>query len=248
MEDRPSSESRVAVVTGASRGLGRAIAVEFGRAGHRVLVNYRTDAAEADHTVKAVESAGGTAFAFQADVRDDKNVSAMVSAAIDRWGRLDALICNAAVAEDGLLLRLPEEAWDKIIDTVLTGSFHCLRHAGTVMHSRGGGAVVLVGSMAGFQGHAGQAPYAAAKAGLVGLMRSAAREWGEAGVRVNMVLPGWHATALTGFRDEASSPPFEPVLGHGTSLEAAAAFVVSLAGLPDLSGQIFTLDSRIAPL
>lgn len=245
MERGSASESRVVLVTGASRGLGRAIAVSFGRARDRVLVNYRTDAAEADRTARAVTEAGGTAISYQADVRDAKNVAAMVAAAVDRWGRLDVLVCNAAAAEDRLLLRTSAEAWDTVVATTLSGSFHCLRQAGAVMQKQGSGTVVLIGSLAGLQGRAGQALYAAAKAGLLGLMRTASREWGPAGVRVNMILPGWHATALTAFRDDPAPAPFAPVLGHGTTPEAVADFIVALAAMPDVSGQVFTLDSRM---
>ncbi|TAL11969.1 MAG: SDR family NAD(P)-dependent oxidoreductase [Nitrospirae bacterium] len=248
MGSTPSSESRVVLVTGASRGLGRAIAVGFGRAGDRVVVNYRTDAAEADRTVRTVEEAGGTAIPYQADVRDAKNVAAMVAATVDRWGRLDVLVCNAAASDDRLLLRVSDDIWDRVVATTLTGAFHCLQQAGAAMQSRGAGAVILIGSLAGLQGQAGQAPYAAAKAGLLGLMRTAAREWGGGGVRVNAVLPGWHATALTGFRDVPTPAPFEPALGHGTTPDAVAAFVVALAAMPDVSGQVFTLDSRMTPL
>ncbi len=246
MESGSPSESRVVLITGASRGLGRAIAVGFGKAGDRVIVNYRTDAAEADRTVLAVTESGGTAIAYQADVRDAKDVAAMVAAAAGRWGRLDAMVCNAAAVEDRLLLRTPEEAWDTVVATILSGTFHCMQQAGAVMQNQGAGAVVLIGSLAGLQGRAGQALYAAAKAGLLGLMRTAAREWGPAGIRVNMVLPGWHATALTAFRDDPAPAPFAPALGHGTTPEAVADFVVALAAMPDVSGQVFTLDSRMA--
>lgn len=247
MGRRPSSESRVVLVTGASRGLGRAIAVGFGQAGDRVVVNYRTSAAEADQTVRVIEEAGGTAVAHQADVRDAKNVAAMVAAAVDRWGRLDVLVCNAAATEDRLVVRVSDEAWDKTVATTLTGAFHCLQHAGTVMQAQRAGAVILIGSRSGLQGRAGHAPYAAAKAGLLGLMRTAAREWGASGVRVNAILPGWHATALTGFRDDPTPPPFAPALSRGTTPAAVATFVVALAAMPDVSGQVFTLDSRITP-
>src|SRR5713226_354113 len=147
MGRKPSSESRVVLVTGASRGLGRAIAVGFGQAGDRVVVNYRTNAAAADQTVRAIEEAGGTAVAHQADVRDAKNVGAMVAAAMDRWGRLDVLVCNAAATEDRLVVRVSDEAWDKIVTTTLTGAFHCLQQAGTVMQAQHAGAVILIGSL-----------------------------------------------------------------------------------------------------
>ena len=247
MGSKPSPNKRVVLVTGASRGLGRAIAVGFGRAGDRVVVNYRTEAAEAERAVRAVEDAGGTAITYQADVRDAKNVAAMLATTVDRWGRLDILVCNAAATEDRLLLRVSDEAWDKVVATTLSGAFHCLQQAGAVMHAQRAGAIILIGSLAGLQGLAGQAPYAAAKAGLLGLMKTAAREWGGAGVRVNAILPGWHATALTGFRDDPAPAPFEPVLGHGTSMDAVADFVVTLAAMPDVSGQVFTLDSRMIP-
>jgi 3-oxoacyl-[acyl-carrier protein] reductase len=240
--------SRVALVTGASRGLGRAIAVGLGRAGYRVAINYRVGVNAAHESVRAVEAAGGAAFAHQADVRDAKDVNAMVASIVERCGRLDVVVCNAAVTEDGLVARLSSESWDRIVATTLTGAFHCLRSAGSAMQSQGGGAIILVGSLSALQGRAGQAPYAAAKAGLLGLMKTAAREWGLANVRVNMVLPGWHATALTGYRDDPAPAPFGPVLGHGTTMDQVARFVVSLADMPDISGQVFNLDSRMPPL
>ena len=247
MESRRSSESRVVLVTGASRGLGRAIAVGFGAVGARVVVNYRTNADEAGRIVKAVEDAGGSAFAYQADVRVGKNVAAMVTAAVDRCHRLDVLVCNAAASDDSLLLRLSDEAWDRVLATTLTSAFLCLQSAGAVMQAQGDGSVILIGSFSALQGRAGQAPYAAAKAGLLGLLRSVAREWGPANVRVNMVLPGWHATSLTGFRADPTPAPFGPALGHGTAPNAVASFVVALADLRDVSGQVFNLDSRIPP-
>jgi 3-oxoacyl-[acyl-carrier protein] reductase len=245
-------ETRTVLVTGASRGLGRAIAVGFGQAGYRVGVNYRMGAAEAEESVRAVETAGrasgGTAFVCQADVRDAKDVSAMVANVVARYGRLDVLVCNAAVTEDDLLLRLSEEAWDSVVATNLTGTFHCLQSAGAVMCTQGTGAIIMIGSLSASQGRTGQAPYAAAKAGLVGLMKTAAREWGSSNVRVNMVLPGWHATNLTKFRDDPAPAPSGPVLGRVTTMEEVARFIVALAAMPDVSGQIFNLDSRIASL
>lgn len=242
-------ESPVVLVTGASRGLGRAIAVGFGQAGYRVAVNYRTSTTEACECVHAIEAAGkicgSAAFAYQADVRDAKAVNAMIASVRERWGRLDVLVCNAALTEDGLVARVSGEAWDSVVATILSGAFHCLQKAGAVMQAQGAGTIILVGSFSAFQGRAGQAPYAAAKAGLLGLMKTAAREWGPSNILVNMIQPGWHATALTGYRDDPAPPPFGPVLGHGTTMDQVAQFVVSLAGMSDVSGQVFTLDSRI---
>ncbi len=239
-------EDRTALVTGASRGLGRAIAVGLGRAGYRVSVNYRIGVEEALETVRTIETTGSAAFAYQADVRDAKAVSSMVASVVERWGRLDVLVSNAAITEDGLVARLSGEAWDAVVATTLTGAFHCLQSAGAVMQAQGSGTVLFVGSFSAFQGRAGQAAYAAAKAGLLGLMKTAAREWGAFNVRVNMILPGWHATVLTGYHDDPAPAPFGPVLGHGTTMDQVAKFVVSLAAMPDVSGQVFNLDSRMA--
>ena len=236
-------------MTGASGGLGRAFAVDFGRAGYQVAVNYHTKRDEAVETARAIDKAGGAGCAYQADIRDPGAVSAMVAGIMDRWGRLDVLVCNAAASQDDLVVRVSEESWDRVVDTILTGTFHCLQSVGTIMQRQGAGAILLIGSFAGIQGRPGQAPYAAAKAGLFGLMKTLAREWGQGQIRINMILPGWHPTALTGFRSECASEAYDgPVLGHGTTMETVSAFAVMLAVLPNISGQVFNLDSRIAVL
>jgi 3-oxoacyl-[acyl-carrier protein] reductase len=238
----------VVLVTGSSRGLGRAIATGFGRNGYRVAANYRMDTVGALDTTRTIETQGGEAFAHQADVRDAKAVHAMVSTIMDRWGRLDVLVCNAGITTHDLVVRLSEESWHSVLGTILTGTFHCLQAAGIVMKQQGGGAMILIGSLASIQGRPGQAPYAAAKAGMLGLMHTAAREWGRHGIRINMIFPGWHATALTQFQEDSTPPPFAPVLETGTQMEAVAQFVCALATMPDVSGQTFSLDSRILPL
>jgi len=247
MHTRPPAKP-VVLVTGSSRGLGRAIAAAFGSHGYRVAANYRMDTVGALETAQTIEILGGEAFAQQADVRDAKAVHAMVSTIMDRWGRLDVLVCNAGVTADDLVVRLSEESWNSVLGTILTGTFHCLQAAGTVMQQQGRGAVVLIGSLAGIQGRPGQAPYAAAKAGMLGLMHTVAREWGRYGLRINTVLPGWHATVLTHYQEDSTPPPFAPVLDTGTTMEAVAQFVWALANMPDVSGQVFSLDSRILPL
>ena len=238
----------VVLVTGSSRGLGQAIAAGFGNHGYRVAANYRIDTVGALETLRTIETQGGEAFVHQADVRDAKAVHAMVSTIMERWGRLDVLVCNAGVTANDLVVRLSEESWNSVIGTILTGTFHCLQAAGKVMKQQGGGAMLLIGSLASIQGRPGQAAYAAAKAGLLGLMHTAAREWGQDGIRINMVLPGWHATALTKYEDDSTPPPFAPVLNGGAKIETVAQFVFALAGMPDVSGQAFSLDSRIRPL
>jgi 3-oxoacyl-[acyl-carrier protein] reductase len=246
MRNTSSFAPPVALVTGGSRGLGRAIALGFGRAGYRVAVNYRKSSEEADESVQSIRTAGGEACADQTDIGDPEAVAAMISRIVARWGSLNVLVCNAAVTEDQLLVRLSEQSWERVVTTILTGTFHCLRATGAVMTSQGAGAILLIGSLAAAQGRMGQGAYAAAKAGLWGLMKSAAREWGASHICVNLIMPGWHASALTGHREDPTPPPFSPVLGHGTTMEGVARFAVALAGMRDVSGQVFNLDSRIA--
>jgi len=232
------------LVTGGSGGIGRAICVAFGKAGWRVGVHYRTRAQDAARTAALVRKHGGVALCLQADIRDGKHVHGMVDQLAERWGRLDAMVCNAGVASGALVLRADAEAWETVVNTNLTGTFHCLQAAGPVMLKQRDGAVIVVGSLAGVQGGAGQAAYAASKAGLVGLAKTAAKEWGAYNVRVNVVFPGWQRTDLAGaaFPEEG---PAGHVLGRTSSLEAVADSICRLARLRDVSGQVWNFDSRI---
>lgn len=232
------------LVTGASGGIGRALCQAFGAAGWRVGVHYHTRPREAARTAALVRRGGGIALTLQADIRDGKQARDMVAQLVDRWGRLDVLVCNAGVAAGGLVLRERTETWAAVVETNLTGTFHCLQAAGPVMAGQRDGAVIVVGSMAGLQGTGGQGAYAASKAGLVGLVKTAAKEWGALNVRVNLVLPGWHRTGLAGpaFPEEA---PADHALGRTPSLEGIARVIYQLALLRDSSGQVWNLDSRI---
>ena len=185
------------LVTGGSRGIGRAICLEFAQAGWRIGVHYRTRQEEADRTAARVKDRGGEGFTFCADIRDARQVDAMMRAFAARWGRLDVMVCNAGQASGALLLRTRPEDWAAVIDTNLTGTFHCLKAAGRLMLSQRDGSIVVVSSFAGAQGKSGQAAYAASKAGLLGLVKTAAREWGPRNVRVNALFPGWHATDMS---------------------------------------------------
>jgi len=235
--------SRAVLVTGGSRGIGRAICLEFARAGWQVGVHYRERHLEAERTAQLVKEHGGEGMSYQADIQDWPQVQSMLKQFIARCGRLDAMICNAGQAASGLVLRIRPEEWSSLIAVNLTGTFHCLKAAGQRMLAQRDGSVVVVASFAGLQGRPGQAAYAASKAGLLGLVRSAAREWGRYNVRVNAVLPGWHqtelaATAMPGKLDDH-------VLARPTDLDAVARTVFHLALLPDTSGQIWNVDSRI---
>ncbi|MFM8550856.1 MAG: SDR family NAD(P)-dependent oxidoreductase [Nitrospiraceae bacterium] len=247
----PTAPPSSVLITGGSGVIGRAICVEFGRAGWNVGVHYRTRREEAERTARLVVEAGGRASCVPADIREAKQTRAMVESFLSQWGRLDVLICNAGQASGNLLLKTSQEQWKAAIETNLTGTFHCLRAAGPVMVGQGGGSVLVVASLSALQGTTGQAAYAAAKAGLIGLVKSAAREWGADNIRVNAVCPGWHQTDVSGNAipdDRAITDRLsvhEHVLGRFAGLESVARSVMHLALLPDVSGQVWNLDSRI---
>lgn len=240
----PVGSPRV-LVTGGSRGIGRAICLEFARKGWRVGVHYREHQEAADRTAAMVKDCGGEASLFRAEIRDAEQVQAMIEDFIACWGRLDVLVCNAGQAVSGLLLRLRPDQWAATIETNLTGTFHCLRSAGSVMLAQRDGSVIVVTSYAGLQGSPGQAAYAASKAGLLGLVKSAAREWGPHNVRINAVCPGWHQTDLSGGSLPEEAGKSNHVLGRFVDLEAVAQSVCHFALLRDASGQVWNLDSRI---
>jgi 3-oxoacyl-[acyl-carrier protein] reductase len=234
------------LVTGGSGAIGRAICCRFGAAGWHVAVHYSTRLEAAEQTCSLVKDAGGEALPYQADVRDATQVARMIEQVAARSGTLDVLIANAGQASSRLLLRHPNQDWAEVIETNLTGAFHCLRAAGGVMVRQRAGSVVLIGSHAAFHGGAGQAAYAAAKAGLLGLMKSTAREWGSYNVRVNMMLPGWQKSPMAGAAVPMDNDQLSHhLLGRTPGLESVATAIYTLALMPDASGQIWNLDSRI---
>jgi 3-oxoacyl-[acyl-carrier protein] reductase len=188
---------KVVLVTGASRGIGAAIAQASAEAGADVAVGYLDGAEGAATTVQAVRDLGRQAEAFRADVRDEDQVNAMVEAVIDRFGRIDGLVNNAGVMPESRVLDMSLQEWKHVIDVDLTGAFLCSRAALPGMLERGNGSIVMIASRLGQIGFAGVAHYAAAKAGLLGLVKSLAKEVGPEGVRVNAVAPGVTVTDMT---------------------------------------------------
>jgi 3-oxoacyl-[acyl-carrier protein] reductase len=238
---------RVTIVTGASRGLGRVIALRFSKAGDRVVVNYKTRRREAADVVEEMLSSGSEAFAFRADVGIDSEVDAMVQDTVKRWGMLDVLINNAGITRDALVLRMSEKAWDDVMTTNLKGTFHCIRAASRIMSEQRSGHIISVSSIVGMQGREGQANYSASKAGILGLTEACAGELGRFDVKVNAVLPGYLPTDMR----VALSPAMEDrilrenVLQRGNDPKEVAEFVYRLSCMNNVSGQIFNLDSRI---
>lgn len=192
-----SLEGMSALVTGASRGIGAAIALELGRRGAAVAVNYAGSASAAADVVAAIEADGGQALALQADVSDRAACAALVEAAASEMGSLEILVNNAGITRDGLLVRMSDEDWDAVLRTNLTGAFAMTRAAAKLMMKARKGSIVNVSSVIGLVGNAGQANYSAAKAGLIGLTRSVARELAPRSVRVNAIAPGFIETDMT---------------------------------------------------
>jgi 3-oxoacyl-[acyl-carrier protein] reductase len=187
---------QVAIVTGASRGIGRAIALELASWGVRVAVNNQSNPARAAEVVAEIEAAGGTAFAIQADVTQPAEVTRMVQATLERWNALHILVNNAGITRDNLFQRLKDEEWDAVIEADLTSAFLCAQAVLPHMRAAGYGRIVNVASLAGLAGNVGQTNYAAAKMGLVGLTKALAREVTADGVVVNAVAPGYVETEM----------------------------------------------------
>ncbi len=238
---------RVVIVTGASRGLGRETALKFGNAGDRVVVNYMAHEQGAAAVVDEILRAGGDAVSYKADVRNAVEAGTMIEETAARWGGIDILVNNAGVTKDRLVLRLSEQDWDSVLDTNLTGAFHCIRAASRIMSDRRKGHIVNISSIAGVHGREGQAPYSASKAGLIGLTKAAARELGGFNIKVNAVLPGFLPTEMG---EKASDAIYERMLRENalhrvSDPREVAEFIHHLTWMTNVSGQIFNLDSRV---
>ena len=234
-------------MTGASRGLGRALAERFGASGHRVVVNYCQSADAAEQTVREIVAAGGAARPWQTDVSDTQAVTEMVEGIQADWGHVDILVSNAGIAKDDLVLRTTEEDWDRVVAVDLKGAFNCLRAVAPSMTERRTGHILNIASLVGARGGVGQGAYAAAKAGLIGLTRTAAQELGPYNVKVNALMPGFLPTSITepAGEEALSRACQENVLGRASTVQEVADFAVFLCGTENISGQVFALDSRI---
>lgn len=188
---------KAALVTGASRGIGRAIALALAKKGYAVAVNYGGSQAAAESVKAEIEAAGGRAIVIQGDVSKAEDVDKVFAEIKKEFGRLDVLVNNAGITRDSLMLRLKEENWDAVIDTDLKSGFLTMKAAAPIMMKQKKGAIVNIASVVGIMGNIGQINYSAAKAGVIGMTKTAARELAARGVRVNAVAPGFIATSMT---------------------------------------------------
>lgn len=237
-------QDQVAVVTGASRGIGRAVALALAAEGAKVAVNYASSSGAADAVVADISAAGGEALAVQADVAQAEQVETLFKTVLDNWGRVDVLVNNAGITRDTLLMRMKNEEWQAVIDLNLTGVFLCTRAVSKTMLKQRSGRIINITSVAGQMGNPGQANYSAAKAGVIGLTKTVARELASRGVTVNAVAPGFIETDMT------SGLEAEPILkmiplGRYGKPEEIAGMVRFLAADPAaayITGQVFNVD------
>lgn len=245
-----SLAGKCAVVTGGGRGIGRAVCLALAAQGADVVVNYAGSAEAAGETAKACRALGVRAIAVQADVADEAQAAALVETAVREMGGVDILVNNAGITRDGLLLRMSEDDFTRVLDTNLKGAFHCMKAACRGMMRRRAGCIVNISSVVGVRGNAGQANYAASKAGLIGLSKSAAKELASRGVTVNCIAPGFIDTAMTAALPEAVKEKLLAEIpmgrfGAAEDVAAAAAFLASDAAAY-ITGQVLCVDGGMA--
>lgn len=242
-------EGKVAVVTGASRGIGRAIALELGRAGAQVAVTCTQQRAAAETVVADLQQGGRTGRVYQFDVADADATAKAFSDIVEDFGRLDILVCNAGVRRDQLLVRMKPEDWDTVVQTNLTGTFHCARAAARTMIRQRWGRIIAISSVAGLMGNAGQVNYAASKAGMLGFVKSLAREVAPRGITVNAVAPGLIETDMTASLTEAQHQALLQQIPSGQlgTPEDVAACVVFLAseGARYVTGEVINVSGGL---
>ncbi|MEH2436722.1 MAG: 3-oxoacyl-[acyl-carrier-protein] reductase [Nostoc sp.] len=238
-------QDKVAIVTGASRGIGRAIAIELATQGAIAVVNYASSSAAAEAVVTEITNAGGQAIAIQADVSKGDQVDALVNAVMGKFSRVDILVNNAGITRDTLLLRLKPEDWQAVIDLNLTGVFLCTRAVSKIMLKQRSGRIINITSVAGQMGNPGQSNYSAAKAGVIGFTKSIAKELATRGITVNAVAPGFITTDMTSDLNNPEDILKYIPLGRFGQPEEVAGMVRFLAAdraANYITGQVFNVD------
>ncbi|GAX90401.1 3-oxoacyl-[acyl-carrier-protein] reductase [Effusibacillus lacus] len=237
---------KVALVTGASRGIGRAVALELARRGAKLVVNYAGNQSAAEEVVAKIREMGGEAVAVQGNVASPEDADRMVNAATEAFGRLDILVNNAGITRDNLLIRMKEEDWDSVIDTNLKGVFNTTKAAARIMMKQRYGRIINVTSVVALMGNPGQANYVAAKSGVIGLTKSNARELASRNITVNAVAPGYIQTDMTAvLNDDVKETLSKQIplgrLGDPEDIAKVVAFLAS-DDASYMTGQVLTVD------
>ncbi|MBA5851694.1 3-oxoacyl-[acyl-carrier-protein] reductase [Clostridium sp. cel8] len=239
-------EGKVAIVTGASRGIGRAIALKLAEEGANIVINYRNNSDSLNEIVKEIEKLGSKAILVPGDVSIFNDAKNIIEKAVEKFNTVDILVNNAGITKDGLILRMKEEDFDKVIEVNLKGAFNCIRHVAPIMLKKRSGKIINISSVVGITGNAGQANYSAAKAGIIGLTKSTAREFAGRGINVNAVAPGFIKTSMTEVLPDKvkesilSTVPLKRI-GLPSDVAEAVSFLASSKS-DYITGQVINID------
>lgn len=243
-------DGKIAIVTGASRGIGKAIALELSAQGAVVIINYNGSRDQAMEVKQEIESRGGQAAVYQCNVSDFAKCEEFIQGVIKEYGKIDILINNAGITKDGLLMKMSEENFDQVIDVNLKGTFNTVRFASRQMLKQRSGRIINLSSVVGIAGNAGQVNYAASKAGIIGLTKSAAKELASRGITVNAIAPGFIETEMTDVLSEAVKKDTAAQIplgrfGKPEDIAKAAAFLAS-SDAAYITGQVIQVDGGMA--
>ena len=243
-------KGKVAVVTGASRGIGKAIAKKLAERGATVIINFNGSEAKAQEVMDEIKEMGGNAEIVQCNVADFAACEAFLKEVVDKFGRIDILVNNAGITKDGLLMRMSEEDFGKVIDTNLKGTFNCMRFVSRQMMKQKSGRIINMSSVVGVCGNAGQVNYAASKAGVIGMTKSAAKELATRGITVNAIAPGFIETDMTNvLSDKVKEESVKQIpmgcFGQAEDIAAAVAFLASDEARY-ITGQVLHVDGGMA--
>ncbi|MCM1258398.1 MAG: 3-oxoacyl-[acyl-carrier-protein] reductase [Roseburia sp.] len=243
-------ENKIALVTGASRGIGKEIALSLAKEGAAVILNYNGSEEKAKQAAEEIVSAGGKAEIYQCNVSDFEACGQMIQELIKKFGRIDILVNNAGITRDGLLMKMSEEDFDAVVNTNLKGAFNTIRHMSRYFLKQKSGKIINISSVSGILGNAGQANYSASKAGVIGLTKSVARELASRGINVNAIAPGFVATDMVdAMTEDAKAKMTEaiPLNRIGTTKDIANMAVFLASDLSDyITGQVFAVDGGMS--
>ena len=243
-------KGKIAVITGAGRGIGKAIALQFAQHGAKVVLNYRNSLSQVEELLETIKNLGGEAIAVKADISKEEEAKYLIEEAVKKYEKLDILVNNAGINKDNLLMRMTEEEFDVVMDINLKGTFFCMKHAAKVMLKQRSGKIINISSVVGLTGNIGQVNYAASKAGVIGMTKSAARELARKGITVNAVAPGFIRTDMTDVlpdKIKEASIAAIPLGRFGDVGEVAGAvcFLASEAA-NYITGQVLCVDGGLA--